>query len=148
MLKIYRNLTFKNNNSFCCIELLRRTCKLVDLLFSWLCIKLKRNYTFVKFTVNVSAFLFWYFLFIQFRKKDNNRRCNFSATKLHHNVSTIYIFIIRNKYNVVNTNSKNKEDDFTDSNAVNFSHDVYIHFRHEAPTCHPRPSTHPSPQSG
>jgi len=36
---------------------------------------------------------------------------------------------------VVNTNSKYKEDDFTDSNAVAFSQDVFIYFLHEAPTC-------------
>ena len=38
---------------------------------------------------------------------------------------------------VVNTNSKYKEDDFTDSNAVAFSQDVFIYFLHEVPTCHP-----------
>ena len=37
--------------------------------------------------------------------------------------------------NVVNTNSKYKEDDFTDSNAVAYSQDVFIYFLHEAPTC-------------
>ena len=41
---------------------------------------------------------------------------------------------------LVNTNSKYKEDDFTDSIAANFSQDVcihMIHFRHEAHTCSP-----------
>ena len=33
---------------------------------------------------------------------------------------------------------KYKEDDFTDSNAVDYSQDVCIYFLHEAPTCHPR----------
>ena len=33
---------------------------------------------------------------------------------------------------------KYKEDDLTDSNAVDHSHDVCIYFLHEAPTCHPR----------
>ena len=37
----------------------------------------------------------------------------------------------------VNTNSKYKEDDFTDSDAIDYSQDVCIYFRHEAPTCHP-----------
>ena len=49
----------------------------------------------------------------------------------------------------VNTNSKYKEDDFTNSDAVDYSQDVCICFRHEVLTCHPRyfvhPSTHPSP---
>ena len=56
---------------------------------------------------------------------------------------------------IVNTNSKYKEDDFTDSIAVAYSQDVFIYFLHEAPTCQtpshsfpPLPSTHPSPQSG
>ena len=47
---------------------------------------------------------------------------------------------------------KYKEDDFTDSNAVAFSQDVFIHFLHVAPTCQtplirfpPHPSIkHPS----
>ena len=33
---------------------------------------------------------------------------------------------------------KYKEDDLTDSNAVDHSQDVCIYFLHEAPTCHPR----------
>ena len=36
---------------------------------------------------------------------------------------------------IVNTNSKYKEDDFTDSIAVAYSQDVFIYFLHEAPTC-------------
>jgi len=36
---------------------------------------------------------------------------------------------------VVNTNSKYKEDNFTDSNAVAYSQDMFIYFLHEAPTC-------------
>ena len=36
----------------------------------------------------------------------------------------------------VNTNSKYK--DFSHSDAVDFSQDVCVCFRHEAPTCHPR----------
>ena len=36
---------------------------------------------------------------------------------------------------LVNTNSKYKEDDFTDSNAVAYFQDVFIYFLHEAPTC-------------
>ena len=55
-------------------------------------------------------------------------------------------------YTPVNTNLKYKEDDFTDSNAVAFSQEVFIHFLHVAPTCQtplirfpPHPSiTHPS----
>ena len=49
------------------------------------------------------------------------------------------------------SNSKYKEDDFTDSDAIDYSQDVCIYFHHKAPTCHPRsfvppsPSTHPSP---
>jgi hypothetical protein len=39
------------------------------------------------------------------------------------------------QFTVVNTNSKYKEDDFTDSNAVAFSQDVFIHFLHVVPTC-------------
>ena len=46
---------------------------------------------------------------------------------------------------VVNTNSKYKEDDFTDSDAVDYSQDVCICFRHEALTCHPRSFVPPSP---
>ena len=42
------------------------------------------------------------------------------------------------RHTIVNTNSKYKEDDFTNSNAVAYFQDVFIHFRHEAPTCHPR----------
>ena len=38
----------------------------------------------------------------------------------------------------VNTNSKYKEDDFTHSDAIDYSQDVCIYFRHEAPTCNPR----------
>ena len=58
---------------------------------------------------------------------------------------------------VVNTNLKYKEDDFTESIAVNFSQDMCIHtihFRHEAHTCSPRSFVlrltlyTPSPQSG
>ena len=56
---------------------------------------------------------------------------------------------------IVNTNSKYKEDDFTDSDAVDYSQDVCSISGHEAPTCQtplirspPHPSTHPSPQSG
>ena len=41
------------------------------------------------------------------------------------------------QYMVVNTNSKYKEDDFTDSDAVVYSQDVCIYFLHEAPTCYP-----------
>ena len=48
-------------------------------------------------------------------------------------------------YTVVNTNSKYKEDDFTDSDAVDYSQDVCICFRHEALTCHPRSFVPPSP---
>ena len=53
-------------------------------------------------------------------------------------------------YMIVNTNSKHKEDDFTDSIAVNFSQDVCIHTVHVAlaPSFPTSPSTHPSPQSG
>ena len=46
------------------------------------------------------------------------------CTKLHDRLCTI-----------VNTNSKYNEDDFTDSNAVAYSQDVFIYFLHEAPTC-------------
>ena len=42
------------------------------------------------------------------------------------------------QYMVVNTNSKYKEDDFTDSDAIVYSQDVCIYFLHEAPTCYPR----------
>ena len=45
----------------------------------------------------------------------------------------------------VNTNSKYKEDDFTHSDAIDYSQDVCIYFRHEAPTCHPRSFVPPSP---
>ena len=45
----------------------------------------------------------------------------------------------------VNTNSKYKEDVFTDSDAVDCSQDVCIYFLHEAPTCHPRPFVPSSP---
>ena len=38
-------------------------------------------------------------------------------------------------WNTLNTNSKYKEDDFTDSNAVAYSQDVFIYFLHEAPPC-------------
>ena len=41
---------------------------------------------------------------------------------------------------IVKTNSKCKENDFSNSNAVAFSQDVCvhkIHFRHEAHTCNP-----------
>ena len=65
------------------------------------------------------------------------------------NLVIIFQLFLYNKasfiYLIVNKNSKYKEDDFADSNAVNYSQDVCIHFRHEAPTCHPRPSTHPIP---
>ena len=49
------------------------------------------------------------------------------------------------RYRVVNTNSKYKEDDFTDSDAVVYSQDVCIHFRYEAPTCPPRSFVPSSP---
>ena len=40
-------------------------------------------------------------------------------------------------YTVVNTNSKYKEDGFTDSGADDYSQDVCIYFLHEAFTCYP-----------
>ena len=40
---------------------------------------------------------------------------------------------------------KYKEDDITNSNAVDYSQDVCIYFLHEAPTCHPRSFGPPSP---
>ena len=46
---------------------------------------------------------------------------------------------------LVNTNSKYKEDDFTDSNADDYFQDVCIYFRHEAPTYNPRSFVPPSP---
>ena len=55
----------------------------------------------------------------------------------------------------VNTNSKYKEDDFTDSDAVDYFQDVWIAVSAGPPTCHPGsfvpPSTPlhiPAPQSG
>ena len=47
--------------------------------------------------------------------------------------------------NVVNTNSKYKEDDFTNSDAVDYSQDVCICYRHEARTCPPRSFVPSSP---
>ena len=50
----------------------------------------------------------------------------------------------------VNTNSKYKEDDFTHSDAIDYSQDVCIYFRLKhphvtlAPSFPPHPSTHPS----
>ena len=63
--------------------------------------------------------------------------------------------MINTTSNVVKINSKYKEDDFSDSNAVAFSLDVCvlkIHFLHVVPTCQtplllPPPSTDPSPGS-
>ena len=47
----------------------------------------------------------------------------------------VFKFLNANINNIVNTNSKYKEDNFTDSNAVAYSQDVFIYFLHEAPTC-------------
>ena len=49
---------------------------------------------------------------------------------------------------IVKTNSKCKENDFSNSNAVAFSQDVCvhkIHFRHEAHTCNPLRISPPHP---
>ena len=52
---------------------------------------------------------------------------------------------------LVNTNSKYEEDDFTDSDAVDYSQDVCIYFLMKrphvthAPSFPPHPSTLPSP---
>ena len=47
----------------------------------------------------------------------------------------VFKFLNANINNIINTNSKYKEDNFTDSNAVAYSQDVFIYFLHEAPTC-------------
>ena len=49
----------------------------------------------------------------------------------------VFKFLNANINNIINTNSKYKEDNFTDSNAVAYSQDVFIYFLHEAPPCQP-----------
>ena len=57
----------------------------------------------------------------------------------------VFKFLNANINNIINTNSKYKEDNFTDSNAVAYSQDVFIYFLHEAPHVKPRSFVPPSP---
>ena len=53
-----------------------------------------------------------------------------------------------NRNSIVNTNSKYKEDDFTDSDAGDYFQDMWIYFRPHvtlAPSLPLHPSTYPSP---
>ena len=71
---------------------------------------------------------------------------------LYQEIYNIHICIIpcvTLRYIYVNTNSKYKEDNFTDSIAVNYYQDVCthpIHFRHETHICNPRSSPLYTPQ--